>query len=112
MNDLTREQRAATRIGPARVRVGYRAADGKPRKFFTMENPEGWHVRRMGDGVGYIFTISTTAMEDGKRVTVHEIHVIDDSTDPVVIVDHTNYYEEWIDAERTTLAEYLNKLDK
>ena len=107
MNDLTREQRATTRLGPARVRVGYRAADGAPRKFFAMEAPEGWHVRRMRDGRGYIFTISTTAKEDGKTVWVQEVHVIDDSTDPVVIVDHLNYYEERIDAKRMTLAEYL-----
>ncbi len=107
MNDLTtREQRSTTRLGPARVRVGMRSATGKPRKFFTQEAPEGWHVHRIA--AGYAFTVSAgSGMEDGKRVVYHEVHMFDDSTDPVVIVDYTNYYEEWIDAKRMTLAEYL-----
>lgn len=107
MENLTREQRETTAFGPDRVRVGFRSATGKPRKFYTQEAPDGWHVHRIPKG--YAMTVSAgSGMEGGKRVVYHEIHMFDDSTDPVVIIDRMNFYEEWIDAKRMTLAAYLN----
>jgi hypothetical protein len=107
---MTREEKETTRRGPRRVRVGYRPAAGQPRKYFEQEAPEGWHVSRMlrHEGV-YAMTTSFGRDENGKEVNGQNIHLFDEGTEPMVIIDHLNYYEERIDAERMTLNDYLNR---
>ncbi len=108
MNDLTREQKATTAIGPQRVRVGYRPATGAARVYHEQEAPQGWHVHCMGSG-HYVMSTSYGKDEDGKDVRGQEIHIFDDSSDPMVIVDEMNYYEERINVRRMTLAAYLDR---
>jgi len=109
---MTREERETTRLGPPRVRVGYRPATGQPRKYFNQEAPEGWHVHAMAPRNGkntYAMTTSFGRDEDGKEVNGQTIHIFDKGTEPMVIIDYLNYYEERIDAERMTLDAYLNR---
>ena len=103
----TREERETTRLGAPRVRVGYRAA-GQPRKYWEQEAPEGWHVSRMSRKGVYNFSTSLGKDEEGKEVRGRMIHIFDESTEPIVIIDYANYYEERIDAKRMTLNEYLD----
>ena len=106
---MTREEKETTRRGPRRVRVGYRPAAGQPRKYFEQEAPEGWHVRRSRlEGV-YAMTTGFGRNDEGEEVNGQLIHLFDEGTDPMVIIDHLNYYEERIDAERMTLNDYLNR---
>ena len=108
---MTRHEKETTTLGPERVRVGYRLEDGEPRKYFEQEAPDGWHVHTSKNGRVYLMTTGFGKDEEGKEVRGELIHIFDDSTDPMVIIDHQNYYEEWIDAERMTLAEYIDRED-
>ena len=114
--NLTREERETTRLGSARVRVGYRPAAGQPRKYFRQEGLESWTVsaRTMGNGqVIYSFQISSSSRdENGEEYHTTNIHIFDKGSEPMVIIDYQNYYEEWIDAERMTLDAYLNSKEE
>lgn len=103
-----RELRETTRLGPSRVRVGYRPEDGAARVYHEQEAPEGWHVHRHGTG-RYVMSTGFGKDEEGRDVRGQLIHIFDDASDPMVIVDWLNYYEERIDREQMTLAEYLDR---
>lgn len=99
--------RTTTAIGPRRVRVGYRPADGAARVYHEQESPDGWHVHRRG--TGYMMVTSFGKNEAGEDVRGSLIHIFDDAADPRVIVDSENVYGERIDREAMTLAQYLDR---
>ena len=104
----TRQERETTRLGAPRIRVGLKGPSDTRRRFYTMDSLKAWGVRAMGNGF-YHFSTGFHKGDNGELVRGREITIFTDAEDPTVIIDWENYYGERIDAERMTLAEYLNR---